>query len=32
MDDAEILSPWVIFDADNTLWSVEPVYDRARDL
>jgi FMN phosphatase YigB (HAD superfamily) len=32
MDEAEILSPWVIFDADNTLWSVEPVYDRARDL
>jgi beta-phosphoglucomutase-like phosphatase (HAD superfamily) len=32
MDDAEILSPWVIFDADNTLWSTEPVYDRARDL
>jgi putative hydrolase of the HAD superfamily len=32
MDEAETLSPWVIFDADNTLWSVEPVYDRARDL
>lgn len=22
--------PWVIFDADNTLWHVEDLYDRAR--
>jgi putative hydrolase of the HAD superfamily len=22
---------WVIFDADNTLWDVETLYDRARD-
>ncbi len=22
--------PWVIFDADNTLWAVEPLYDEAR--
>lgn len=22
---------WIIFDADNTLWSVEPLYDNARD-
>ena len=23
--------PWVIFDADNTLWHVEELYDHARD-
>lgn len=23
---------WVIFDADNTLWAVEPLYDHARAL
>ncbi|GGD00684.1 HAD family hydrolase [Aquisalinus flavus] len=22
---------WVIFDADNTLWELEPIYDAARD-
>ncbi len=25
------LIPWVIFDADNTLWRVEHLYDAARD-
>jgi putative hydrolase of the HAD superfamily len=24
-------SRWVIFDADNTLWDIETLYDRARD-
>jgi hypothetical protein len=23
-------SPWVIYDADNTLWAVEHLYDTAR--
>lgn len=24
------MKPWVIFDADNTLWRLEPLYDAAR--
>ncbi len=24
------MDKWVIFDADNTLWQLEPLYDRAR--
>lgn len=25
------MDPWVIFDADNTLWATEALYDEARD-
>lgn len=29
-DDTAKTLPWVIFDADNTLWDVESLYDEAR--
>jgi putative hydrolase of the HAD superfamily len=31
MPDVPRRSRWVIFDADNTLWDVETLYDRARN-
>jgi putative hydrolase of the HAD superfamily len=29
-DEPKRLSPWIIFDADNTLWDVESLYENAR--
>ena len=31
MPDPKASSAWIIFDADNTLWDVEALYDQARD-
>jgi putative hydrolase of the HAD superfamily len=31
MPDSTTRPRWVIFDADNTLWDIESLYDRARD-